>query len=223
MNINHLRHSLKVKWLLYYQKNRPWLVKLQIWGVYDGQRRPASSFILATLSNLEPELIQLFPFIIALSNNPDQIVAALGLNFDPDQELKTVTAERMGCGFLPSELSKAEPIIGTPVNGNGNGGTEIAVTKTNTQGNGLAMQMLLTTATKQPEANGESMLAVANPAEVVAPPQALEEKLHASQATNLPSWMDESCAGKGSPDVGVVLSVLIAIGSLAVVVIGLNG
>jgi len=56
VNIQHLRHSLKVKWLLYYRQNRQWLVKLQIWGTYDGQRRPSSSFILATLSNLEPQL-----------------------------------------------------------------------------------------------------------------------------------------------------------------------
>jgi len=61
VNIQHLRHSLKVKWLLYYRQNRQWLVKLQIWGTYDGQRRPSSSFILATLSNLEPQLTQMLP------------------------------------------------------------------------------------------------------------------------------------------------------------------
>jgi len=33
----------------------------------------------------------MFPFIIALSNDPDQIVAALGLNFNPDAELKLMT------------------------------------------------------------------------------------------------------------------------------------
>ncbi len=91
MDIQQLRQSLKVKWLLYYRRNRPWMTKLRIWGTYDGQRRPSSSFILATLTNLEPQLIQMFPFIVALSNHPDQIVAALGLNFNPEVEIRALT------------------------------------------------------------------------------------------------------------------------------------
>ncbi|WP_009632689.1 DUF5331 domain-containing protein [Synechocystis sp. PCC 7509] len=91
MDIQQLRQSLKVKWLLYYRRNRPWMTKLRIWGTYDGQRRPSSSFILATLTNLEPQLIQMFPFIVALSNHPDQIIAALGLNFNPEVEIKALT------------------------------------------------------------------------------------------------------------------------------------
>ncbi len=91
VDIQQLRQSLKVKWLLYYRRNRPWMTKLRIWGTYDGQRRPSSSFILATLTNLEPQLIQMFPFIVALSNHPDQIVAALGLNFNPEAEIKSLT------------------------------------------------------------------------------------------------------------------------------------
>ncbi len=91
VDIQQLRQSLKVKWLLYYRRNRPWMTKLRIWGTYDGQRRPSSSFILATLTNLEPQLIQMFPFIVALSNHPDQIVAALGLNFNPEIEIRSLT------------------------------------------------------------------------------------------------------------------------------------
>ena len=91
VDIQQLRQSLKVKWLLYYRRNRPWMTKLRIWGTYDGQRRPSSSFILATLVNLEPQLIQMFPFIVALSNHPDQIVAALGLNFNPEAEIRALT------------------------------------------------------------------------------------------------------------------------------------
>lgn len=183
MNIQHLRHSLKVKWLLYYQKNRPWLVRLQIWGTYNGQRRPSSSFILATLSNLEPELTDLFPFLIELSNNPDQIVAALGLNFNPEEELKSMT----------------EPIFVAETNGNGNSVTkELAVGETNGNGNGLAMQMLSSVAS-----------------EVSISPS--------TQSSNLPSWVDESCHGKGSPNAGLVLSILAVIGSLAVVLAGFSG
>lgn len=91
VDIQQLRQSLKVKWLLYYRRNRPWMTKLRIWRTYDGQRRPSSSFILATLTTLEPQLIQMFPFIVALSNHPDQIVAALGLNFNPEVEMRSLT------------------------------------------------------------------------------------------------------------------------------------
>lgn len=184
MNIQHLRDSLKVKWLVYYQKNRPWLVKLRVWGSYDGQRRPSSSFILATLSSLEPELILMFPFIIALNNDPDQIVAALGLNFNPDAELKSLK----------------EPLLLAETNGNGNGVTQAPlVAKTNGNGNDLAVQI---------------------PSSV-----AKEVNLSSStQASNLPSLVDESCHGKGSPhDAGLVLSILVVIGSIAVMLVGFSG
>lgn len=91
MNIQQLRESLKIKWVKYYHQNRPWLEKMRIWGTYDGYRRPSSGFILATLSVLEPKLDEIFPFILELNNNPDEIIAALGLNFNLDEELPTVT------------------------------------------------------------------------------------------------------------------------------------
>ncbi|NJO43406.1 MAG: DUF5331 domain-containing protein [Cyanobacteria bacterium CRU_2_1] len=88
MNIEHLRQSLKAQWLSYYRKNRSWLTRLGVWVNCEGQRRPSSSFILATLSTLEPQLTELFPLVVDLSSNPDRIVIALGLNFNPDDELE---------------------------------------------------------------------------------------------------------------------------------------
>ncbi len=90
MNIKQLRESLKIKWVKYYHQNRPWLEKMRIWGNYDGYRRPSSGFILATLSVLEPKLDEIFPFILELNNNPDQIIAALGLNFNPEEQLHII-------------------------------------------------------------------------------------------------------------------------------------
>ncbi|MFB2768483.1 DUF5331 domain-containing protein [Pelatocladus sp. BLCC-F211] len=87
MNIEQLRESLKLKWVKYYFQNRPWLVKMRIWGTYDGERRPSSGFILATLSVLEPELDEILPLLLELNNNPDCIVTALGLNFNPEEQL----------------------------------------------------------------------------------------------------------------------------------------
>lgn len=127
MNIQQLRHALKVKWLLYYRQNRPWLTKIRIWGTYEGKRRPSSSFILATLTNLEPQLIEMLPFIVSLSNNPDQIVVALGLNFNPEEELKSLT--------------EAASVVEVNTNGNGKPRTFPTV-KTNTNGNGSSGQIL---------------------------------------------------------------------------------
>ncbi len=90
MNIQQLRESLKMKWVKYYHENRHWLVKMRIWGNYDGFRRPYSGFILATLSVLEPKLDDILPFILELNNNPDKIIAALGLNFNPEQQLHLI-------------------------------------------------------------------------------------------------------------------------------------
>lgn len=198
MDIQPLRHSLKIKWLLYYRQNRPWLIQLKIWGDYEGQRRPSSSFILATVSTLEPQLTQMLPFIVALSNHPDQIVAALGLNFNPDQEIKSLT-EPTAIAH-PNGNGNGNKVTVTPslaqTNGNGNKATVTPLAQTNR--NGLAMQMLSSVAdqvTRSPS----------------------------TQTTNLPNWVDESCTGRGTPNPGVALSILFLIGSLAVWVIGFTG
>ncbi|MEH2235150.1 DUF5331 domain-containing protein [Nostoc sp.] len=93
MNIQQLRQSLKQKWLIYYEQNISWLVKMRIWGTYNGLRRPLSGFILATLSVLEPQFDEILSFMLDLNNDPDKIVAALGLNFNPDEELRLIKSE----------------------------------------------------------------------------------------------------------------------------------
>jgi hypothetical protein len=60
---------------------------MQIWAVFDGERRPLSSFVLATVSVLEPNLVDILPLLVDLNTNPDDMIAALGLNFDPKYEL----------------------------------------------------------------------------------------------------------------------------------------
>lgn len=139
MDIQQLRHSLKIKWLLYYRQHRPWLIQIRTWGTYDGQRRPSSSFILAALTNLEPQLVEAFPFIVALNSDPDKIVAALGLNFNPETELQYLTEA------LPVAENEALPAYYSNGNGKGNNGTEASlVAQTNDNGNGLPTQMLPT-------------------------------------------------------------------------------
>jgi hypothetical protein len=87
VNTEQLRQSVRDKWLSYYEENREWLSRLGVWVNCDGQRRPSSGFILATLSVLEPNLTQLLPLVVDLSSNPDRIVIALGLNFNPEDYL----------------------------------------------------------------------------------------------------------------------------------------
>jgi hypothetical protein len=94
MDIKQLRQALKLKWLSYCEENRSWLIKMRIWRSYDGVRRPSSGYILATLSVLEPHLQELLPFLLELNNDPDHIVAALGLNFNPDEELRLLELEK---------------------------------------------------------------------------------------------------------------------------------
>ncbi|MEO0539097.1 MAG: DUF5331 domain-containing protein [Cyanobacteria bacterium P01_A01_bin.123] len=104
MDTEQLRLSLKLAWLDYYRDNRAWLTRLGVWVTYKGKRRPSSSFILATLSTLEPKLIQLLPLVVELSSNPDRIVSALGLNFNPDAELERLKQSKK---MLPSSQNPA--------------------------------------------------------------------------------------------------------------------
>jgi hypothetical protein len=94
VNTDQLRHALREKWLTYYDTHRVWITRMGIWVESEGHRRPSSSFILGVLSVLEPQLTQMFPFIVELSPNPDLIVAALGLNFNPDQQLEAMVQKR---------------------------------------------------------------------------------------------------------------------------------
>ncbi|MBO3459807.1 DUF5331 domain-containing protein [Aetokthonos hydrillicola Thurmond2011] len=114
MNIQQLRQSLKLKWVNYYYKNRSWLTKMKIWATYDGQRRPSSGFILATLSALEPQMEQLFPFILELNNNPDQIISALGLNFNPEEHLHLVKDNFVADNQEQSESSSDQVVTEKP-------------------------------------------------------------------------------------------------------------
>jgi hypothetical protein len=115
MNIEHLRRSLKVLWLDYYRENRVWLTKLGVWVNCEGNRRPSSSFILGTLSVLEPQLTQMLPLVVDLSSNPDRVVMALGLNFNPDEELAAIEQAPPEEVKLLSPFSMALPRLVQPM------------------------------------------------------------------------------------------------------------
>lgn len=103
MNIQELRQSLKLKWLYYYKDNRHWMEKMQIWANFVGERRPLSSFVLATVTVLEPNLIDILPLLAELNSDPDAIIAALGLNFNPDNYLHLIEVENLEKSNLETE------------------------------------------------------------------------------------------------------------------------
>ena len=111
MNIQQLSQSLKIKWVSYYYKNRSWLETMRIWATYDGQRRPSSGFILAPLSVLEPQLAQIFPFILELNNNPDQIISALGLNFNPEEQSNLIKSDNFIADNQVSSQSSLDTLV----------------------------------------------------------------------------------------------------------------
>jgi hypothetical protein len=97
------RAELKVKWLDYYQTNRHWLKPLLVpnngyWyesANYNKEEleddkyqpcRPNSLFILGVISILEPEIQGLCNFVSLA--NPNEIIKSLGLDCDPELELK---------------------------------------------------------------------------------------------------------------------------------------
>ncbi|HEY9753007.1 MAG TPA: DUF5331 domain-containing protein [Coleofasciculaceae cyanobacterium] len=112
MNVEQFRQTLKLKWLAYYRDNRSWLTKIGIWVDCEGERRPSAGFILATLTVLEPQLTEFLPLIVALSNDPDRIVMALGLNFSPEDrlgDLPEFSPEALLLEELPRGLPASPP------------------------------------------------------------------------------------------------------------------
>jgi hypothetical protein len=195
MDIQHLRQSLKSKWLSYYEQNCAWLVKLRIWRDYSGIRRPSSGYLLATLSTLEPEFKKILPFILDLNNDPDQIVRALGLHFNPEQELRLLKSQR--CTAKNEIVSTAPAHMAL---------TDSPITKER-------KQVLLKMTT------GISVIAVAAPIHHHAslkPPIEVKRQQTANGAINIrvpaqnippvasthssnfPSWIDEFCPGRGN-------------------------
>lgn len=84
--IEPFKAELKEKWLDYYQTNQSWLNKLN----GQGYRIDNSWFILGIITALEPksELRELLQYFLLVTKNCDSIIKALGLDFNPEVELK---------------------------------------------------------------------------------------------------------------------------------------
>lgn len=95
--------ELKDKWLDYYQANRSWLQHYMngtsYWSTCTeceenlkddnyNPRRPNSYFVIGVISGLEPKVQGLLSSLGYTTTSEDSIVKALGLDFDPEIELK---------------------------------------------------------------------------------------------------------------------------------------
>ncbi|MEL6763845.1 MAG: DUF5331 domain-containing protein, partial [Cyanobacteria bacterium J06607_6] len=72
--------------------------------------RRCSWSVIQTLSLLEPKLSQMMPLVVNLNTDPDRILIALGLNFDPAHELKRLSnaQQRLPSSSRP-ELAQGAP------------------------------------------------------------------------------------------------------------------
>jgi len=212
MNIQQLRQSLKMKWLNYYEQNRLWLVKMQIWHTYGDLRRPSSGYILATLSVLEPEFQETLPFILDLNQNPDEIISALGLHFNPDAELSALKLAGNEKPPFHPYIAEHKQVLFRITTGCEKNPQSIPVVKVINQANEHALGK--TAVLNKPGSRNDSVPKTWRTIGVEIPKSLLaESSLPAitqltnnqksrglplkTNARNLPSWVDEFCSGVG--------------------------
>ena len=115
--------ELKEKWLNYYQTNQAWLKPFLLeryagWCKkvdYNHEEleneqyqpcRPNSMFMLGVVSILESEIQGLCNF--APPNQPDEMIKHLGLDFDPELELKKRSQDRASCELQQKDNREIE-------------------------------------------------------------------------------------------------------------------
>ena len=117
-NFEDIKVRLKKKWLQYYKHNRTWITKycqencyVSVKGSIEGETwttdqrnwedpnyrevHPPSELILGTITALEPLLAQYWlTAFVDLYANKEKIIVTLGLNFDPELELKKMEEKK---------------------------------------------------------------------------------------------------------------------------------
>lgn len=89
--------ALKNTWLKYVRNHRPWLevyLKQRGGKTPDDRRRPDAGLILGVVTMAAPQFLDMLPTFCKLSQgNPDAIMDALDVNFDPCKELAKPVAQ----------------------------------------------------------------------------------------------------------------------------------
>ncbi|MCS7225904.1 MAG: DUF5331 domain-containing protein [Gloeomargarita sp. SKYB31] len=108
-----LRHA----WLEYVRNQRPWLemyLKQQGFKTPDNGRRPDAGLILGVMTMTAPQLLEVLPIFFKLSQgNPDAIIEALDLNFDPFKELAKPVVGQLPESTTPT--AQSDSANGTPL------------------------------------------------------------------------------------------------------------
>ncbi|MBF2057124.1 MAG: hypothetical protein IGQ45_07840 [Cyanobacterium sp. T60_A2020_053] len=112
--MNKIKEQIKEKWLDYWEKNRTWIITSCQYNGYrktpDNGRRPRSEFIIVVLTILSSQFAQTWLEIFySLNSNEDDIVKALGLDFDPDLELKKRQDSEQQAHLIPANDPKQLP------------------------------------------------------------------------------------------------------------------
>lgn len=99
MTFEQIKATLSDKWLDYYQINRCWIQPLMdskncCYNTPDGGKRPSAEIILGAITALEPKLSFWMPPFCELSSDYNNLIKVLGLNFNPETELKKREEER---------------------------------------------------------------------------------------------------------------------------------
>ena len=117
-NFEEIKIRLKKKWLQYYKHNRSWINKycqencfVSVKGSFEGETwstaerswedvsysevHPPSEIIIGAITALEPLLAQYWlTAFVDLYANKEKIIVTLGLNFDPELELKKMEEKK---------------------------------------------------------------------------------------------------------------------------------
>jgi hypothetical protein len=99
-----LINTIRDKWLDYCKSNLIWLNELQqlkksglsslISETSDGGVRPQSSILIGILIGIYPEFANIINIFYRLNPDPTKIIIALGLDFDPLEELEKLVEEK---------------------------------------------------------------------------------------------------------------------------------
>jgi len=97
-----LKKSIKEKWLNYYSTNSCWLkIAMEKNGNFrqkvsnQDKIRPHAMVILGAVTALEPNLLSLMPSFCQLNSTPEELIKALELDFDPEEELGKLKKQRV--------------------------------------------------------------------------------------------------------------------------------
>jgi hypothetical protein len=95
-NFEELKAGLKDKWLDFFEENQSWITQINEWKTeYNyGVKRPPAKLIIGIIAVLEPEINNYLIPLSTIDNSGDNVVNALGLNFNPHTELEKREEER---------------------------------------------------------------------------------------------------------------------------------